>query len=158
MFGALSQDPYPAFTGLAAWGFSPSDTIFDYQHNPVYTEAGTLLLSTHINEDSEELVVREYALNESTTTLEQVWSFGEGEGVEGCQMGEAHRLGGGNTLHNYGTYARLREVTSAGQVVWDIAWESEEYSCFGGSTTPGHQVLRSNPVGPDLYAFAPERP
>ncbi|MEN0063588.1 MAG: hypothetical protein AAGA48_15665 [Myxococcota bacterium] len=158
VFGALSRPEYASITGLDAWSFDPPESAFDYQHNPTFTAAGTLLLSTHVDEYSEELVAREYTLASATQTLQQIWSFGEGEGVDGCQMGEAHRLPSGNTLHNYGTHAVLREVTDSGQVVWDVRWESEEHSCFGGPTTPGHQVLRSNPVGPDLYRFAPERP
>jgi hypothetical protein len=47
-------------------------------------------------------------------------------------MGEAHRLPGGNTLHNYGSGARIREVTPDGQVVWDVLWTD---STFLGRTT-----------------------
>ncbi|MEM6927874.1 MAG: hypothetical protein AAF602_13160, partial [Myxococcota bacterium] len=46
----------PTRTGLPAWRFSPPSSRFDYQHNPIWTEAGTLLLSTHASEQSNELV------------------------------------------------------------------------------------------------------
>ena len=56
-------------------------------------------------------------------------------------MGEAHRLPNGNTLHNYGSNARLREVTPEGQVVWDVQWS-------------GSLIARSTPIE-DLYALMP---
>jgi len=157
VWGALALPPYSDAAGLPRWSFDPPTSRFDYQHNPHFTASGTLLLSTHRSEDSDELVVREYDVDEASRTLREVWSFGEGEGLPGCQMGEAHRLASGNTLHNHGTFAVLREVTPEGDVVWDVRWEDQQYSCYGGPTTPGHQVLRSSPVGRDLYRFAPPR-
>lgn len=157
LVGTLGLSPFPAFTGLPEWTFEPAESRFHYQHNPVWTDEGTLLLSTHRGAEDTELVVREYEVDEVARVFRQVWSFGEGEGLPGCQMGEAHRLDGGNTLHNHGTFAVLREVTREGEVVWDARWEDREYSCYGGPSTPGHQILRSTPVGSDLYRFAPER-
>ncbi len=125
-----------------AWGFSPADSVFWYQHNPTYTEAGTLLLSTETEEGAHETIVREYRLDEENEQLVEIWNFGIGDGIWADNMGEAHRLPGGNTLHNTGETARLREVTPDGEVVWDIDW--------GGPRVIG----RSTPIS-DLYAFAP---
>jgi len=94
--------------------------------------------------DAEETVVREYELDEDGETLRQVWTFGEGEGVYGSQLGEAHRLPGGNVLHNYGSGARLREVAPDGTVVWDVTWENGKDRWLG----------RSTPLE-DLYALGP---
>jgi hypothetical protein len=134
-----------------AWGFDPPESTFWYQHGPIFLPDGHLLVSTHRDESDTELVVREYALDEAREELVEVWSFGEGEGEVGRQMGESHRLAGGNTLHNFGTHALLREVTPEGRVVWDVRWEPAEYG-IGGSS-----IGRSAPVGADLYRFAPER-
>ena len=49
-----------------------------------------------------------------------VWvcgGVGVGEGVYGSELGEAWRLPGNNVLNNYGSGARMREVTPDGQVV-----------------------------------------
>ncbi|MBX2800778.1 MAG: hypothetical protein KTR31_24060 [Myxococcales bacterium] len=137
-----------------AWGFSPASSAFDYQHGGYFTEDGTLLLSTHSdrNPHNFELAVREYSLDPSTSTLRQVWSFGRGEGVLGPAMGEAHRLPGGNTLHNHGTHAVLREITPEGDVVWDVRWEDS------ANAEDGHLVGRSAPITGSLYDFAPESP
>ena len=106
-----------------AWGFDPPESAFYLQHGVAFTDAGTLLLSAHAGEADETGVAREYALDEAAGLLRQVWSFGEGEGVRADLGGEAQRLPGGNTLHGYGTTPRLREITPAGEVVWDLAWE-----------------------------------
>ncbi len=125
-----------------AWSFDPEDSAFWWQHGVHYTEAGTLLVSAKETENGDETVVREYELDEESQTLVQVWTFGDGEGVYGPEMGEAHRLGNGNTLHNYGSGARVREITPDGEVVWDLTFSSGTYL---GRTTPLN----------DLYAFAP---
>ncbi len=135
------------------WSFSPPDSQFWYQHGPIFTDTGTLLVSTHASRNNDELVAREYEIDDLTQTLTQVWSFGEGENVDGTQMGEAHRLSGGNTLQNYGTHAAVREFTTGGDVVWDIRWEQQEY---GGAAQ--HFVGRSAPMTQDLWDFAPEQP
>jgi hypothetical protein len=125
-----------------AWGFDPEDTAFWWQHGAHLTEAGTLLVSTKSAEEGAETMVREYALDEQAALLRQVWSFGEGQGVYGEVMGEAWRLGNGNTLHNYGAGTRVREITPEGAVVWDLTFSSGTY------------LGRTTPIA-DLYALAP---
>ncbi|MFH1465043.1 MAG: hypothetical protein ABIO70_11720 [Pseudomonadota bacterium] len=126
-----------------AWAFDPEESAFWWQHGAALTAAGTLLVSTRVAEHTDETAVREYALDEGTSTLRQVWAFGEDEGIYGAELGEAWRLEGGNTLHNLGTAQRIREITPAGRVVWDLGW------------TRGSFVGHSEPIG-DLYALLPE--
>ena len=125
-----------------AWAFEPEESAFYWQHGATFTDDGTLLLSTYSGPGSSELAAREYELDEAGETLHEIWSFGVGEGVRGDTAGEAHRLPGGNTLHNYGSGCRLREVAPDGTVVWDVDWE--------GSKLLGRSVFIE-----DLYAFAP---
>jgi len=125
-----------------AWGFDPADSAFWTQHGPTYTDLGTLLVSTHRSDDDEEGVVREYTLDEDEALLQEIWSFGQDEGIHMESAGEAHRLPGGNTLHNMGSGARVREITPEGDVVWDVAWESP-------------RLLGRTLMVDDLYAFAP---
>ncbi len=105
-----------------AWDFDPEDSAFWTQHGISYTDTGTLLMSTHVSSSSTEVVVREYELDDQAQVLREVWNYGIGEGVEASLGGEAHRLPGGNTLHNYGLTPRLKEVTPDGEVVWDLDW------------------------------------
>lgn len=125
-----------------AWAFDPEHSAFWWQHGVHYTADGTMLVSAREARYGQETVVREYELDEETETLVQVWTFGDGEGIYGPEMGEAHRLGNGNTLHNYGSGARVREITPEGAVVWDLTFSSGTY------------LGRTTPIG-DLYAFAP---
>ena len=90
-----------------------------------------LLTSSQQAPNSSECVVKEYEMNYDTQTLTRVWAFGFGEGVRSTQMGEAHRLVNGNTLHNYGDGERLREVTPDREVVWDL-----DFRDYLGRTTP----------------------
>ena len=116
----------------SSWAFDPEESRFWWQHGGYMTEAGTLLTSTKDEEGGRETVVREYEIDADSEALVEIWSFGDGEGVYGDTMGEGHRLSGGNTLHNYGSAARLREVTADGQVVWDLDWNGS----FMGRTAP----------------------
>ncbi len=125
-----------------AWAFDPPDSAFWTQHGPSYTDAGTLLISTYRAEEDEEGVVREYELDEEAGVLRQVWSFGEGEGIQMSSNGEGYRLSNGNTLHNMGSGARVREITPEGDVVWDLAWEAP-------------RLLGRTLLVDDLYPFAP---
>jgi len=125
-----------------SWTFDPPGSAFHWQHGGHYTDAGTLITSSHVTGDSDECVVREYSLNEPDETLYEVWSYGVGLGVEADVMGEVHRLPAGNTLHNYGSGGRLKEVLPDGTVVWDVLWE-------------GHLELgRTTPLQ-GLYELAP---
>ena len=134
-----------------AWSIEAPGGQFWKQHGSVYTADGTLLISTYRDEFDFELVAREYSLDPVGETLTEIWSYGEGQGVTGKQMGEAHRLPSGNTLHNYGTSAVLKEVTPAGDVVWDLRFEDAEYQKFFA----GHVVGRSAVIEGDLYRFVP---
>ena len=124
-----------------SWEFDPVESAFHWQHGAVFTDEGTLLLSTYSAEMVPEGVVREYALDADTETLRQVWTFGEGEFLWTVTGGEAHRLPGGNTLHNQGSGGRLREITPDGRVVWDVAF--------------GDRLLGRTVFVDDLYAFSP---
>lgn len=128
-----------------AWAFAGQDQAFHWQHGPHLLDDGHLLLSSRRTDSAEETVVREYVLHEDTQTLEQVWTAGMGEGVYAWIMGEAHRLKGGHTLHNYGSTARIREFTPEGDVVWDLSWGT-------GQTLGRTQVID------DLYALWAQAP
>ena len=125
-----------------AWAFSEGSNAFWKQHSPTYTEEGNLLLSTWAAENRQEVVAREYALDEENQQLVEVWSCGEGTGDIGRYAGEAHRLAGGNTLLNYGDGGIIREYTPGCEVVWHLVW-------------PGGPLLGRAMFLDDLYDYAP---
>ncbi len=108
-----------------AWAFDPPESAFEYQHGATFTDSGTLMVSSQVSPASNEGVVREYALNETDQVLEQVWTFGAGDGITARNAGEAHRLPNGNTLHNTGTTPRVREITPQDEVVWDVTFQDD---------------------------------
>ena len=140
---------------LSDWTFDPFVSTFDYQHGVTFTETGTLLVSTKLIEEhplydrrNDTLAVREYELDYKSEVLREVWSFGSDQGIAGNTAGEAHRLANGNTLHNYGSGGRTREINAAGELVWDVMWED------GDTDGPGRLQGKSTFIT-DLYAFAP---
>jgi len=125
-----------------AWGFSEGSNAWWKQHSPSYTDDGTLLVSTWVAADRQEIVAREYALDEENQQLVEVWSCGTGTGDIGRYAGEAHRLANGNTLLNYGDGGIVREYTPDCDVVWHLRW-------------PGGPMLGRAVFLEDLYDFAP---
>jgi hypothetical protein len=128
-----------------SWAFDPPSSAFWWQHGGHWTDAGTLLTSSYLTQSGDEIVVREYEVDEANQTLREIATLGQGLGVFGAFMGEAHRLPNGNTLHNTGSDSRLREFTPDGTVVWELDW-------------PGNnEIGRSTPIS-DLWMLAPPRP
>lgn len=127
-----------------AWAFDPVESTFWWPHGAHYLPDGGLLVSCQVADGEDELVVREYRLDDKEDTLVEQWSFGTGEGIEAESLGDAHRLASGNTLHNMGAAGRLREITLAGEVVWELRLGTDK--TYLGHTTPLS----------DLYALLPE--
>ncbi|HHO53519.1 MAG TPA: hypothetical protein ENK18_22280 [Deltaproteobacteria bacterium] len=75
--------------------------------------------------------------------------------VRSACRGVSWGVPGGDTLHNHGTHAVLREITPEGRAAWGVRWGDEEGGCSGFGS--GHAVGRSAPIEVDLYAFVPER-
>ncbi len=127
-----------------AWGFDPEGSAFWWQHGAHLTDQGTLLLSTADADGAEagETLAREYELDLEQEQLRQIWSFGAGQGIYAEELGEAHRLPGGNTLHNYGTARHLREIGPQGELLWELHWPE------------GGGLGRSTAIE-DLYALLP---
>lgn len=105
-----------------SWDFDPVESAFWWQHGAHFTADGTFMASTKIENRGQETLVREYSLDEASSTLTEVWAFGEGEGLYGATGGEAQKTPGGHVLHNYGDLTRVREVSPEGEVVWDVEW------------------------------------
>jgi Arylsulfotransferase (ASST) len=122
-----------------AWAFDPPDATFEKQHWPNYTSDGTLMISTHTADESEQRF-REYEVDAENQVLRQVWSYGEGEDLYAIHHGEVVRLPNGNRLLNYGTDGVIRELGPDDSIVWELTWTSPYML--------GHNVLLD-----DLYAL-----
>ena len=104
------------------YDFIPADTQFTWQHGISYTEAGTLLLSTEVYLSGTffETWVREYTVDHSQRSLEQIWSYSSE--VYAGTNGDAWRLANGNTLHVVGSASHIREVDANGVTQWHVAF------------------------------------
>ncbi|MCB9779685.1 MAG: hypothetical protein H6742_14060 [Alphaproteobacteria bacterium] len=107
--------------------FDPPSSQFAWQHGMMWTDEGTLLMSTKDTAFGwpSETYAREYQVDFDAGVLKNTWTYGEGEGILADTAGEAHRLPNGNTLHNYGAAAHIKEVTTDGDIVWEVTWNSE---------------------------------
>jgi hypothetical protein len=128
-----SGDPY---------SFDPPESMFAYQHDPYWLESGNLLVSTHQVGVSGKQIAAEYSVDEKTKTLTRVWSYVSTD-IWAEQVGEAIRLPNGNTLQGYGQNGGAREVTTDGDIAWQVMWISPP-----AQRTVGHMSLI-----PDLYAL-----
>lgn len=122
------------------WIFDPPESNLMLQHYPNVTEAGTLLLTTHVMDTPGLQVIREFSLDDEARKLTQVWSYSPESGHYGEYAGEALRLPSGDTLIGFGTDGAIQEVTSEGEVVWELDWSN-------------HLTGHATPIA-DLYALS----
>ena len=102
---------------------APGSTDFFFQHDPTWTDDGTLLMASAYLEGEGEredsmFIAVEYAVEAGQ--LQEVWSYGKDQDIATLAEGQARRLANGNTMVNWGFTGLCREVTPAGQVVWQL--------------------------------------
>ena len=94
-----------------------SGTVYNFQHDPNWTDDGTLLMISY-PEEAPAMAI-EYAVNDDGT-LEEIWSF-QRENNGTSLLGQARRLGNGNTFLNFGGIGEMREVTPDGNTIWQMS-------------------------------------
>lgn len=113
--------------GQDGYGFASGTEPFADQHDPTWTDDGTLLLfSTPEGAGYSQGV--EYAVDDETGTLRQIWQHGERGGLKSQFLGQARRLSNGNTLVNFGSAGVIREVTPDGEIAWELVCDAGSYS------------------------------
>lgn len=104
--------------------FTPGSTQFAYQHDPHWTEDGTILLvSTTRNPATgqDETLAIEYEAHPETGQLNEVWSYGRDLGLHASYHGGADALPNGNRLVNFGSAGIIHEVTAEGELAWSVS-------------------------------------
>jgi hypothetical protein len=91
------------------------DPPLDFQHDPGWTDAGTLLVST--SEGGRTFAI-EYAVDDGARTLTERWRCGHDEGLYQPALGMARRLDNGNTLVQWGNLGVMIEYTPDCRAVW----------------------------------------
>jgi len=99
---------YPVVSGLD----------LSLQHNPTLLSDDTLLTFNHTSAGAFITGAIEYSIDEENQTLVQTWAYT----VDDLDyfLGQAQRLDNGNTLITWGYSGVIREVTPAGDVVWEM--------------------------------------
>jgi hypothetical protein len=122
---------YGSRTG--SYSFSPTPWSFVWQHYPIITAQGTLLVSTHLPQYTKDSAAgpnqhafEEFTIDRTAKRLTRTWIYGDtaSDGPEwAASRGMALRLSNGNTLINYGTGGVIREVTPAKKTVFIVKFD-----------------------------------
>lgn len=95
-----------------------NNTAFTFQHDPHWTDDGTLMMMSYT--DNVSPVAIEYTVVAEQQRLVELWSDASDEDGP-TMLGQARRLTSGNILVNYGGKGLIREITPAGEVVWELS-------------------------------------
>lgn len=109
-----------------SWTFDPPEWEFQFNHFAHLTDAGTLLVSTHMPHVPHEdgpgpHAFVEFDVDRPNRRLVKRWHYEESERWPKYK-GMATRLANGNVLANFGTGGRIIELTPAAQKVWQVDW------------------------------------
>lgn len=126
------------------YDFVPANTQFYWQHGVTWTDAGTLLVSTHSANRNTNLA-REYEVDHEAGTLTEVWSY-DAQALAATN-GDTWRLSNGNTLHTLGSASQVLEVDENGETVWHLdfngtrlmgrsEWIDDPYALVGHRAEP----------------------
>lgn len=115
-----------AYGSGTSFSFTESSASFRFQHSAELTADGRLLMSS-FDWGVQHIFAVEYDIDVEARTLDQTWSHGEDQALEGIAGGQALELANGNVLLNTGTGGILREVTPDGQVVWEVQAALDRY-------------------------------
>ena len=107
-----------------AYSVDPASSNLDLQHYPNYTPQGTLIVSTHVPNQSYQQRAREFVVNDETQTLEEIWTY-TGGGYYAEYAGEAKRLASGHTIQGFGTDGAIHEVDAQASMVWGVEWRNK---------------------------------
>lgn len=109
--------------------YARNEDGFEFQHDPHWTKDGTILMFTYDKENG--CYAIEFEVDESSNTMTEIWQYGRNERLIVQALGTARHMDNGNTMVNFGSSGVLREVTPAGEVVWEGYTDS---GTFFGST------------------------
>ena len=141
-----------------SYAFSPSTWTFEWQHYPIITSMGTLLVSTHLSAFPDGIAAGanqhafvEFTIDRSAKRLTGTWSYTGAYWAE--SRGMAMRLANGNVLVNYGTNGIIQEITPSKQVVFQAKFDhptgtNDFYNRLLGYMTAVEDLYALNGGGP----------
>ena len=117
-----------------SWAVDPPEAQLEYQHFPNYTADGTLLVSTHVEDEDGVQVAREFRVDDASETLVEVWSYQSPDHFA-RYAGEATPTASGNVLVSYGTGGAVAEITPSGEVAWELLVQTSSHTHLLGHLT-----------------------
>jgi len=148
-------------------GVAPQEALLqlaghDFHRLP---NGNVLLFNNGAADGSRTSQVHEYQLDEVNKVATHVWQYVPATTVPTCAMGNAQRLPNGNTFigwgaSNGGNHPACTEVTSSGQVVFDLSFTNalmDSYRAFRFVYPPDAQVIGAaafDLTGRNTYSFA----
>ncbi len=103
--------------------YTPESSRFSYQHDPNWTDDGTILMvstSPRLDNGRDETIAIEYQVEPSTGALREIWSYGRDMGLHAPYHGGARALSNGNRLVNFGAAGVIHEATPEGDTAWAV--------------------------------------
>lgn len=110
--------------GSSPEAYDTGSTPFSYQHDPNWTDEGTILMVSSAprpDNGRTETVAREYMVLPESNQLREVWSYGIDLGEHAKYHGGARALDNGNRLINFGSAGTVHEATIDGQTAWSVS-------------------------------------
>jgi hypothetical protein len=100
--------------------FEPREAMVELQHNPGWSADRTLVVSTHVPDEPNVQMAREFSYDPVGDTLTEIWSHQADKYAE--YEGQAQKIPNGNYLWELGTAGEIVEITPAEDEVWKIDW------------------------------------
>jgi hypothetical protein len=108
-----------------------NDEGFSYQHDIRRLASGNISLFDNGNlKPTPYSRAVEYAIDETNKTITRTWQYPLAQDLFAPFMGNAQRLGGGNTMISWGPLAQLKEVKPDGSTALEMSFEGLTYRAF----------------------------
>ncbi len=106
--------------GSPVWLALDDNTLFSHAHMSHMWEGGMMVFDNgyYRTDGTERSRVVEYAYDEATMEVSEVWSYEEPDAKFTTLMGDARKLDNGNVLIGWSSLRYISEVTPTGEVVW----------------------------------------
>jgi Arylsulfotransferase (ASST). len=106
--------------GSNPWRSLGDTDLWSHGHMSQVWADGMLIFDNGDHRTEEVSRVVEYAIDESTQTIEEVWEYVHPNEQFSLLLGDARRLENGNTLIAWSGFGTVQEVTPAGETAWQL--------------------------------------
>ena len=134
LMSGLGEHPF-----LSDFSFTEGTVPFNHQHQFEFVSDERLLVFDNRPDTEAPTRVVEYAIDEDTQTIDEVWSYGHQPALDVYALGDVHRMDDGNTFIVWSTAGELQVVSPEGEVLWQL---NAELGAAFGYATPVESLYR----------------